>query len=139
MNNISGDKKRDLLCIIYDWCLENRFTSYISVKIYSNMDKQLWKYEKNNEIIFNISPNAVCNLIINDCGVIFSARFNGVLKNLEIPMDAVRGIFAKEVNQGVQFSLYADDNVGDSIYPLVDDKIKDFKLETSRPYLKLVK
>ena len=139
MNNISGDKKQDLLYTIYNWCLENGFTPYISVKIYSNMDKQLWKHEKNNEIIFNISPSAVCDLIINDYGVNFSARFNGVLKSLKIPLDAVSGIFAKEVNQGIQFSILGNDIVSDDISTVMDNKIKDFKLETSRSHLKLVK
>ena len=135
MNNISGDKKQDLLCIIYDWCLENRFTPYISVKIYSNMDKQLWKYEKNNEIIFNISPNAVHNLIINDGGVSFTARFNGISKSLEIPINAIGGIFAKEVNQGIQFSL----NESGDFCSLMDEKIKNCESRISRSYLKLVK
>ena len=135
MNNFSGDKRQDLLCMIYDWCLENRFTPYISITVYPNMDKQLWKYEKNNEIIFNISPNAVHNLIINDCGVNFTARFNGRSKSLEIPINAIGGIFAKEANQGIQFSL----NESGDFFSLMDKKVRDCESRISRSHLKLVK
>ncbi len=135
MNDFSGDKRQYLLCMIYDWCLENSFTPYISITVYPNMDKQLWKYEKNNEIIFNISPNAVHNLIINDCGVNFTARFNGISKSLEIPINAIGGIFAREANQGIQFSL----NEGGDFFSLMDEKVKDCESRISRSHLKLVK
>ena len=59
---------------------------------------------KNGEIVFNISEKAVHGLIINNDLISFTARFNGVSRQLEIPLAAVNGIFAKEVNQGIAFS-----------------------------------
>ena len=33
----------------------------------------------------------------------FSARFNGVSREISVPVDAVQGIFAKETSQGILF------------------------------------
>lgn len=99
----SNSTKPYLIRSIYDWCIDSGFTPFISVKAYPELDMPMG-YVKNDEIIFNISANAVHDLIINNDIVCFMARFNGVTRKLEIPMSAVKGIFAKEVNQGIAFS-----------------------------------
>lgn len=93
-----------LIRSIYDWCVDNNFTPFISVKIYPGLDVPI-EYIKNDEIIFNISARAVHDLIINDEIIYFMARFNGISRKLEIPMNVVKNIFAKEVNQGIAFTL----------------------------------
>ena len=92
-----------LIRSIYDWCIDSDFTPFISVKIYPGLDMSM-EYIKNDEIIFNISAKAVHDLVIDNDIICFRARFNGISRKLEIPMSAVRGIFAKEVNQGIAFS-----------------------------------
>jgi len=92
-----------LIRSIYDWCIDSDFTPFISVKAYPELDMPI-EYVKNDEIIFNISAKAVHDLIINNDIICFMTRFNGVARKLEIPMNAVKGIFAKEVNQGIAFS-----------------------------------
>jgi stringent starvation protein B len=91
-----------LLRSIYDWCVDSGFTPFITVTANPDLGLPV-DSAKNGEIIFNISQNAVQNLIIDNDMVSFDARFNGVSKKLELPMDAVKGIFAKEVNQGIAF------------------------------------
>lgn len=98
-----------LIRSIYDWCSDNGFTPYISVVVFDELDIPK-EYIRNNEIIFNISAIAVHELTINHNGLSFTARFNGIAKKLCIPLDAIKGIFAKEVNQGITFT---SDNVED--------------------------
>ncbi len=93
---------------IYDWCIDSNFTPFISVKPYPELDMPV-EYIKNDEVIFNISAKAVQDLIINNDAIYFMARFNGISRKLEIPMSAVTGIFAKEVNQGIVFSSDTED------------------------------
>ena len=88
-----------LIRSIYDWCIDSDFTPYVSVKASSDLDIPM-EFVKDGEIVFNISAKAVHELIINNDFISFTARFNGVSTKLEIPLNAVRGIFAKEVNQG---------------------------------------
>jgi len=92
-----------LIRSIYDWCIDNDFTPYVSVSAYPDLDVPM-EYVKNGEIVFNISAKAVHELIINNDYICFTARFNGVPRKLEISLNAVKGIFAKEVNQGIAFS-----------------------------------
>jgi len=92
-----------LIRSIYDWCIDSGFTPFVSVKAGPELDVPQ-EYVKNGEIIFNISAKAVQGLNINNESITFSARFNGISRDLDIPLDAVKGIFAKEVNQGMAFS-----------------------------------
>ncbi|WMJ09301.1 ClpXP protease specificity-enhancing factor [Nitrosomonas sp. sh817] len=92
-----------LIRSIYDWCSDNGFTPYISVKVFKELDIPK-EYVRDNEIVFNISAIAVHELNISNDGLSFTARFSGIAKRLDIPLDAIKGIFAKEVNQGITFS-----------------------------------
>ena len=105
-----------LIRSIFEWCVDSGFTPFISVKAYEYLDLPR-EYVKNGEIVFNIGNNAVQNLIIANDEISFMARFNGVLKRIEIPIAAIQGIFAKEVNQGMTFSA----ENAPTIHELVDD------------------
>jgi len=100
-----------LIRSIYDWCVDSGFTPFISVKAYPEMDIPA-EYLKDGEIVFNVSQNAVQDLVINNDMVYFMARFNGISRKLEIPISAVKGIFAKEVNQGMAFSSDSEEDKG---------------------------
>ncbi len=92
-----------LIRSIYDWCSDNGFTPYVSVKVFKELEIPK-EYVRNNEIVFNISAIAVHELNISNDSLSFTGRFNGIAKRLDIPLDAIKGIFAKEVNQGITFS-----------------------------------
>lgn len=100
----NNSTKPYLIRSIYDWCIDSDFTPFISVKAYPELDMPM-EYVKNGEIVFNISAKAAYDLIINNDIIYFMARFNGVSRKLEIPISSVIGIFAKEVNQGIAFSI----------------------------------
>ena len=94
-----------LIRAIYEWCCECGYTPMLSVTVNPEMLARDFPKEnvKNGEIIFNIDHSAVRNLAIGNDIITFSARFNGVAKEMTFPTDAVNGIFAKEVNQGIAF------------------------------------
>ncbi len=93
-----------LIRSIYEWCCECGYTPLLSIKINPEMNLPV-EYVKNNEIIFNIDHGAVHNLVIGNDIISFSARFNGVAKEISFSVDAVIGIFAREVNQGISFPV----------------------------------
>jgi len=92
-----------LIRSIYDWCIDSGFTPFVSVKADPELNIPQ-EFVRNGEIIFNISSQAVQGLNINNESITFSARFNGISRDLDIPLDAVKGVFAKEVNQGIAFT-----------------------------------
>ncbi|MBK8322656.1 MAG: ClpXP protease specificity-enhancing factor [Betaproteobacteria bacterium] len=89
---------------IYEWCSDCGFTPYLSVKVDENT-RVPTEFVKNGEIVLNVSLNATRNLTINNELVQFSARFNGVSREISIPVDRVQGIFARENGQGAFFTV----------------------------------
>jgi len=89
---------------IYEWCSDCGFTPYLSVRVDDNT-RVPTEYVKNGEIVLNISLNATRNLTINNELIQFSARFNGVSREVSVPVDRVQGIFARENGQGAFFTV----------------------------------
>jgi stringent starvation protein B len=89
---------------IYEWCSDCGFTPYLSVRV-DERTKVPMEYVKNGEIVLNVSLNATRNLTINNELIQFSARFNGVSREVSIPVERVQGIFARENGQGAFFTV----------------------------------
>ena len=69
---------------IYEWCSDCGFTPYLSVRV-DERTRVPVEYVKNGEIVLNVSLNATRNLTINNELVQFSARFNGVSREVTHP------------------------------------------------------
>jgi stringent starvation protein B len=95
-----------LIRAIYEWCSDCAFTPYLSVRV-DDRTRVPVEYVKNGEIVLNVSLNATRNLTINNELIQFSARFNGVSREVSIPVDRVQGIFARENGQGAFFTVEA--------------------------------
>ena len=91
---------------IYEWCSDCGYTPYLSVRV-DDRTRVPSEYVKNGEIVLNVSLNATRNLTINNELIQFSARFNGVSREVSIPVDRVQGIFARENGQGAFFTVEA--------------------------------
>jgi stringent starvation protein B len=89
---------------IYEWCSDCGYTPYLSVRV-DDRTRVPMEYVKNGEIVLNVSLNATRNLTINNELIQFSARFNGVSREVNIPVDRVQGIFARETGQGAFFTV----------------------------------
>ncbi len=91
-----------LLRAIYEWCCDCGFTPFLSVRVDATTRVPM-EYVKNNEIVLNISTGATRNLTIDNDMVQFSARFNGVSREISVPIGNVSGIFARENAEGMMF------------------------------------
>ena len=91
-----------LIRAIYEWCADSSFTPYLSVKVDQNTRVPL-EHVKNGEIVLSMSQQATRNLTIGNELIQFSARFNGVSREIAIPVYAVQGVFARENGRGVFF------------------------------------
>ena len=89
---------------IYEWCSDCGYTPYLSVRV-DDKTRIPIEYVKNGEIVLNVSLNATRNLTINNELIQFSARFNGVSREVSIPVERVQGIFARENGQGAFFTV----------------------------------
>jgi len=91
-----------LIRALYEWCSDSGFTPYLAVSVNDRVRVPM-EYVKDGEIVLNISVNAARNLTMGNDLIQFSARFNGVSRELTVPVDSVIGIFAKENGQGMAF------------------------------------
>jgi stringent starvation protein B len=91
---------------IYEWCSDSGLTPYLSVKVDDNTRVPI-EYVKNGEIVLNVSQSATRNLTMSNELIQFSARFNGVSREISVPIYAVQGVFARENGQGAFFTAYA--------------------------------
>lgn len=89
---------------IHEWCLDNALTPHLMVVV-NDRTRVPKAFVKDGEIVLNLSYSATKDLSIDNDAVVFSARFSGVAQSLYIPMDAVRGIYARENGQGMFFEL----------------------------------
>ena len=89
---------------IHEWCTDNGFAPHLLVVVSSKTRVPL-AYVKEGEIVLNLNYSATKDLHIDNDAIVFSARFAGVSQNLYVPMDAVRGIFARENGQGMFFEV----------------------------------
>ena len=95
-----------LIRAIYEWCADCSFTPYLSVAVDQNTRVPL-EYVKNGGIVLSMSQQATRNLTIGNELIQFSARFNGVSREIAVPLYAVLGVFARENGQGVFFPAEA--------------------------------
>ena len=92
---------------IHEWCVDAGLTPHVLVTVNIQTRVPL-AYVKDGEIVLNLNYSATKDLLIDNDAISFSARFGGVSQNLYIPMNAVRGVFARENGQGMFFEVNAE-------------------------------
>jgi len=91
-----------LIRALFDWCNDSGFTPYLTVQ--AGDDVQVPReHVRDGEIILNISPLATNRLLIGNDEISFQARFGGVAREVRVPIESVRSIYARENGQGMAF------------------------------------
>lgn len=93
-----------LLRAVYEWCVDNGYTPYISVVVDAQTRVPM-EYVHDGEIVVNIGPVAASRLQMGNELIECTVRFSGAAKELVIPVAAVAAIYARENGQGMAFEL----------------------------------
>ncbi|XOZ33491.1 ClpXP protease specificity-enhancing factor [Halomonadaceae bacterium KBTZ08] len=133
-----------LIRALNDWILDNGATPHLVVDAGMNGVQVPADYVSNGQIVLNISPSAVKELVLGDDAVSFTARFGGVPVSIYVPAYAVMAIYARENGQGMVFGQEPGDPEppdGPSEDEGDQDNDSDSGGETNskRPNLKVVK
>ena len=93
-----------LLRALYEWCVDQGFTPYVSVQVdaHTLVPRQ---YVRDGQIVLNLGAEAVQNLHMGNDLITCQARFGGVAQTLSIPIDNVAAIYARENGQGMAFEV----------------------------------
>lgn len=128
---------------IHEWCVDNGLTPHLLVAVNSQTRVPM-AYVKDGEIVLNLNYSATKDLHMDNDAIVFSARFGGVSQNLYVPMNAVKGVFARENGQGMFFETGAQTDSVDTnaaaIAPEVGSDGAENKAPTKKkPNLTIVK
>jgi stringent starvation protein B len=111
-----------LIRAIYDWILDNGQTPLLMVDATNKGVVVPQAFVEDGHITFNIGPNAVHGLELDNDRIAFSARFKGVDMEVFLPPSAVLGIYPREnIRYGVVFpaeeALPEDGNAAEAEKP----------------------
>ncbi|MFA9275154.1 MAG: ClpXP protease specificity-enhancing factor [Candidatus Aquirickettsiella gammari] len=109
-----------LLRAIYEWCTDNGFTPYLSVKVSGAVQVPM-EFVRKGEIVLNIAFSATSGLKMDNEAVTFKARFSGVSRDIYVPVANVQAIFASENGQGMVFD---EVEVDDAPVPAIAEPVK---------------
>jgi stringent starvation protein B len=139
MNEAVTSTKPYMLRAMYEWCVDNGLTPHLVVAVDANTLVPR-AYVKDGEIVLNINYSATKNLLIGNEAITFSARFGGVANDIYVPVDAVRGIFARENGHGMFFEVEVGlgQDIDKQNVPDVD-RDPELPSPSNKPALKLVK
>ncbi|MDP2821965.1 MAG: ClpXP protease specificity-enhancing factor [Sulfuritalea sp.] len=93
-----------LLRAIYQWCVDQGFTPYLSV-VADARTRVPREYVRDGRIVLNLGSEATHQLQMADGEISFQARFNGVAFPIVVPVAAVAAIYARENGQGISFEV----------------------------------
>ncbi len=92
-----------LVRALYEWILDNALTPHLLVDAQYPGTQVPPEFVQDGQIVLNLAPTAVRNLVIGNDWIHFGARFGGVARELSVPSESVLGIFARENHQGMVF------------------------------------
>lgn len=127
-----GKQRPYLLRAMHEWMVDNSLTPHLVVDAGAEGLRVPEGYARDGKIVLNVSYDATRNLALDNDVVCFEARFNGVPREVRVPVDAVLGIYARETGQGMVFA----DEGPDTPPP---DPSGDAETRGQRPSLKVVK
>lgn len=94
-----------LLRGLFEWLNDNELTPHLVVDSGVAGVIVPQDFVQDGQITLNIAPGAVRNLLIDNVGVSFNARFGGVPMDVFVPVAAVLAIYARENGMGMGFGM----------------------------------
>jgi stringent starvation protein B len=92
-----------LLRAMHAWMTDNNQTPLMVVAVDTPEVRVPEEHVENGSIVLNISWSATRNLELDNDAVSFEARFGGQPQFVRVPVESVRGIYARESGQGMMF------------------------------------
>jgi len=105
-----------LVRAMHEWMTENNQTPLVVVDADAEGVVVPLEHVKEGRIVLNVAWSATRDLQLGNDVVSFQARFGGVPHSISMPVDAIRGIYARESGQGMVFQdePEATENAGNS-------------------------
>lgn len=96
----------------YEWIVDNDCTPYLLVNAEFEGVLVPQEFVNDGQIVLNIAPTAVRDLLMTNEEVEFNGRFGGRPMHIYTPIQSVMAIYARENGQGMVFEV-DDSNLPD--------------------------
>ncbi len=93
-----------LIRAIHEWCADQGFTPYLSVKV-DAATRVPREFVKDGEIVLNVGVEATHQLMMGNEEISFQARFGGKAFPVLVPIERVAAIYARENGEGMAFEV----------------------------------
>jgi stringent starvation protein B len=93
-----------LIRAIHEWCSDQGFTPYLSVKV-DAVTRVPREFVKDGEIVLNVGVEATHQLMMGNEEISFQARFGGRAFPVVVPIERVAAIYARENGDGMAFEV----------------------------------
>ena len=93
-----------LIRAIHEWCLDQGFTPYLQVVV-DQRARVPREHVRDGQIVLNVGTSATNQLVLGNEEIQFQARFSGKVFSIQVPIDAVAAIYARENGQGMAFDV----------------------------------
>jgi len=95
--------KAYLVRAFYDWIVDNDCTPYIVADAFYPGVAVPQQHVSDGQIVLNLAPRAITSLVMDNRIISFTTRFGGVPSTIELPVQSILGIYARENGQGMMF------------------------------------
>jgi stringent starvation protein B len=126
-----------LIRALYEWIEDNNMTPHILVNAEAPGVSVPKQHVREGQIVLNVTPSAVHNLRMGNDWIEFSARFGGAARAIQIPVQAVLAIYARENGQGMAFG--EEEKGDDEPSPPTAPPLDKPAARARKPVLKIVK
>lgn len=93
-----------LLRALHEWIIDNGLTPHIIVDIHAPDVQVPAAAHQDGKLVLNVAPRATKNLELGNEVFSFDARFSGTPHRVQVPVDAILAIYARENGQGMVFA-----------------------------------
>ena len=93
-----------LLRALYEWITDNGMTPHVLVDAEIEGVEVPEHVIQKGKVVLNIASGATEQLLLDNESICFKARFSGKPYPINVPMEAVIAIYARENGQGMMFA-----------------------------------
>ena len=93
-----------LMRATFEWCLDQGYTPY-AVVVVDDWCSVPREFVRDEQIVFNLNPEATQGLLIGEDALSFKARFSGRVHDVHVPLGRVVALYARETTEGMAFEL----------------------------------
>ena len=92
-----------LLRAMYEWIVDNGEVPNVLVETDVPGVVVPTEYIRDGQVVLNISPVAVRDLVLGDEFVMCRGRFAGIDRELTLPLESIRAIYCRDSGEGLAF------------------------------------